>query len=238
MPWLDGERNARGVIGHDVRAFADRRGGLHLGVEGHAPVERGRLDFDLVPAFSLLKSSISDFMRTPSPPPRKSHQTTFSCACATVVTCHQRRCRERFRHNALHHLILPVPVIFRLLRDVASAPNSSKRRRGRVCRTECRACPHGELGMAADRKPLCSACPPHASFLPARRNCLIPRFAFFRRAACSFTCRRYICLTVWSTNLMICIIVLRYNRPDAFWVIAASDAHAHHVIRPWRQDCP
>ena len=44
---LDGQRDARGVVGHHVGAFADRRRGLHLGVEGHAPVERRRLDFDL-----------------------------------------------------------------------------------------------------------------------------------------------------------------------------------------------
>jgi hypothetical protein len=34
---------------------------------------------------SALKSSISFFMRTPSPPPRKSHQTTVSWAWAAAV---------------------------------------------------------------------------------------------------------------------------------------------------------
>ena len=48
MFWLTAERNARGVIGHHVRALADRGRGLHLGVEGHAPVERRRLDLDRV----------------------------------------------------------------------------------------------------------------------------------------------------------------------------------------------
>ena len=43
----DRQRDARGVIRHHVRAFADRGRGLHLGVERHAPVERRRLDFDL-----------------------------------------------------------------------------------------------------------------------------------------------------------------------------------------------
>ncbi len=48
VPWLDGQRNARGVIGHHVRTFADGGRGLDLGVEGHAPVERRRLDLDRV----------------------------------------------------------------------------------------------------------------------------------------------------------------------------------------------
>jgi hypothetical protein len=42
-----GQRNARGVVGHQVRAFAHGGGRLHLGVERHAPVESRRLDFDL-----------------------------------------------------------------------------------------------------------------------------------------------------------------------------------------------
>ena len=46
--WLTAERNARGVIGHDVRAFANGGRCLDLGVERHAPVERRRLDLDRV----------------------------------------------------------------------------------------------------------------------------------------------------------------------------------------------
>ena len=43
----DAERHAQFMIGHDVRALADGRRGLHLGVERHAPFERGRIDLDL-----------------------------------------------------------------------------------------------------------------------------------------------------------------------------------------------
>ena len=47
------QRKARGVIGHDVRTLADRRRGLHLGVEGRAPVERRPLNLDLARVFGV-----------------------------------------------------------------------------------------------------------------------------------------------------------------------------------------
>jgi hypothetical protein len=52
-------------------------------VKRAAPIERRRLDL-ISPACALLKSSIIRFIRTPSPPPRKSHQITVSAALAAA----------------------------------------------------------------------------------------------------------------------------------------------------------
>src|SRR6185312_16919358 len=43
----DAERDARFVVGHDVRTLADGGRGLDLGVEWGTPVERSGLDLDL-----------------------------------------------------------------------------------------------------------------------------------------------------------------------------------------------
>ena len=95
---VDRARNARGVIGHHVRALADRGGGLDLGVERRAPVERRRLDLDrvLVLGVEVRRGASSCGRRRrrrgsptrspfPWPQPRRRSASMPSIAVASIV---------------------------------------------------------------------------------------------------------------------------------------------------------
>ena len=49
----DCQRNAAGVIGHDIRTLAHGGRGLHLGIKRDAPIQRRRLNFDAVSVFGV-----------------------------------------------------------------------------------------------------------------------------------------------------------------------------------------
>jgi hypothetical protein len=83
------------LLAVDVDRLPNRCGKVALAEAERRPVvggdrledvlaDRERNAISISPSCALLKSSIIFFMRTPSPPPRKSHQITVSLALAAA----------------------------------------------------------------------------------------------------------------------------------------------------------